>query len=97
MKPTFKKVKHTGRFRAFELEQHLIKVGGREVGYIIQERQGPGMFLVRLAVKCASDPAGFKWIQLQARYSTAEAAREELVKYWDIICKKYNLHQFEKE
>ncbi len=103
---TFKKVIHTGRYRSFEPETHLIKIKHKVVGSIDQlhylgtARKDEGMFSISLAIKKEStelDPAHFKWIRLKARFDSAKESREWLKKNQKLIQEKYDLYLFDKD
>ena len=103
---SFKKVIHEGRFRSFKAEEHIIKLGGRKVGYINQSRcssvhpNGDNKFHISFAVKkekTAECPSGFKWIHLKATFDNAEEARAMIKKNQAGIIAKFDLHLFEKE
>lgn len=94
---TFKRVKHTGRWRSFERAQTMIKIKRQEVGYMIDSRDEVG-WCVRLAVKkdpTKEDPADFRWIMLRYRGDSEEATRAWLNEHFDTITERYDLHRFE--
>ena len=94
---TFRKVKHTGRYRSFELDQTTIKLDRKEVGYMCESRDDQ-FWRIRLAVKkepTKQDPADFKWVMLEARPESEQQGREFILKYAAQILERYDLYQFD--
>ena len=94
---TFKKTIHEGRYRSFELDHTTIKLQGREVGYIQEERES-GLFRISFAVKKEKTekyPAPFRWVHLKKRSKTEADARELIKRGEAEIQRIYDLHQFE--
>ena len=98
---TFKKVPRVGRYRSFELDQTMIKIKKKEVGYLQETRtfsEDGRNWAIRLAVKkekTSNDPAGFRWITLKYKPKSEEEGREFLKKYFKEITEKYDLYRFE--
>jgi hypothetical protein len=93
---TFKKVVHTGMYRSFELDQTVIKLRKKEVGFIEEKRNRK--YRISLAVKkepTKKNSANFRWITLNKKSENENEARNFIRKFNDEIQEKYNLHLFD--
>ena len=94
---TFRRIPRTGSFRSFEPKSTAIKLSGKVVGYI-HEQKDSNFWRIRLAVKrekTERNPAPFRWVTLVGVYEDEESAREMLRELYDKIQMKYDLHRFE--
>jgi len=98
MKFTFKKYRHTGRYGSFELDQTIIKLKKKEVGYIAEKKHLGYKYQISFAIKkepTKEKPAPFKWITLKYIYETEKEAREFINANTEKIMKQFDLYQFE--
>lgn len=101
---SFKKDIDTGKYRSFEPESHVIKIGGKEVGSISEiSNMGrrvddeSGKFAVRIMVKkevTSNDKSPFKWQTFKKKFDTANDAKTWLKDNIEHI-KKIDLYQMQ--
>ncbi len=97
MQFTFKTEKPTGKWKAFQSDQHYIKFKGKEVGEIGHEHP----FTIRLMVikddinEDKNTNCKWKWIKLSKKSESLMEAKDFLNNKIDSIMEKYNLHLFE--
>jgi len=99
---TFKKVIHTGKWRSFEPENHVIKYEGKEVGLISQpkvqftlSRHFQVSFTVKKEVN-EIDPASFKWVALSKGFESVDDAKKYINEKIEHILELFDLYQFPK-
>jgi len=88
---TFKKHKKEGRFRSFEKDWSDIKLTGKVVGHITENKIS---FAVKKE-KTEKDPAPFKWIRLKRLFKNEQDARDLIKRFEKEIQEGYDLYLFD--
>ena len=99
---TYKKHRHSGRYRSFEPEFHDIKLKAKKVGYIAEpahfsKEQGYGISFAVKKDPTREQPAPFKWVSVKKRFSSVEDAKAFLVEHFDELIKELDLYSFPKD
>lgn len=90
---TFKTEKATGKWRAFQSDEHKIKYGGKEIGTIEDERPHK----IRLMVikddinKDGNTNCNWIWVTLKGNYDSIKEAKDFILANQKAIL-KLNLH-----
>lgn len=100
-KITFKADRPTGKWRAFEETQHLIKLNGNHIGQIHQSLTGIG-FYIMIAVYKTNEVLNdgnenCPWVNIKLKYrsNSFNEIKEWIVNNIDKIAHKYFIHNFE--
>ncbi len=89
---TFKTVKSTGRYRAFYLPRHIIKIKKVDVGSIEPETFRIRLMVIKDDINEDGNPnCEWKWILLKYVPSSLDDAKEFLNKNFEALNKKYNI------
>ena len=98
---SFKKVRHTGRYRSFEPEIHDIKLGGLKVGYIQVQRTfagshpDDGMHKIHFYIK---DPKITKKnATLKKSFNASIDAKNFILANQEVLKTKFDFYKIPKE
>jgi hypothetical protein len=91
---TFKTEKQTGKYRAFYVPFHYIKLDGKEVGNIDHDAWRIRLMIYDEALKGTN--CEWKWILLKHVPVSLEEAKAFLIKNQIAIESKYKLHKLEE-
>lgn len=72
---TFKRNPPTGRYRSFEQESQDIKIKGKIVG-TINEQKGFSEWKVSFVIEDDIEKCGWRWIRLARKFTSWKTARE---------------------
>ena len=90
---TFKTVKPTGKWRSFEHDEHLIKLNGREVGYITDDAPHKIAFQVEKAdINEDGNPnSPWRWRGLKKRFDSVQEAKDFILANTTTILEKFKI------
>lgn len=98
IKITFKRHAKTGQYKSFQRTYTDVKVKRKLIGSITEQKDGS--FRCSIMIKqpvTQEDPAGWRWVRLNAVHRTEQSAREFLTLRADDLYAKYEIHELEPD
>jgi hypothetical protein len=108
---TFETVKPKGRWKSFEKSEYLIKLNGKECGYInpdnfqivfacyknnINSNKNSNCSWTWVRLKNKNSNCSWTWVRLKNKFSSLDEAKEWIIRSCDKIVETLSLYTFEE-